>query len=126
MIGMDFITAGKAVFTVSNNNGEHYTYKIRKHKTEDMFFASVLTGNGYVYMGVFDKHTHKVYQGKKGMNPTAKCVRVIEWAMTVISGTVSLPEGYNIQHMNVCGCCSRPLTDPISIETGLGPVCRSR
>jgi hypothetical protein len=25
-----------------------------------------------------------------------------------------------------CACCSRPLTDPVSIEFGIGPVCRTR
>lgn len=23
-----------------------------------------------------------------------------------------------------CSCCGKPLTDPISVETGMGPVCR--
>lgn len=26
----------------------------------------------------------------------------------------------------ICGCCGRDLTDPVSIEQGIGPVCRER
>ena len=128
MVNMEFVFAGRAVFTVSNNKGEHFTFKVRKHKdNDDLFFANVLSGadNMYSYMGVLDKRAHIVRKGKKGMSESAKSVKVLNWAMRVLDGASKLPEGYKIQHEGFCGKCGRPLTDPVSIETGLGPVCRS-
>ena len=128
MITTEFILAGRAVFTVSNDVGEHYTYKINKHKNAEVYFANVLCGGSsmYSYMGVLNKDTLTVHKGNKGMSPDAPSVKVLTWAMAVIRGDRRLPEGYNIQHMNKCGYCNRPLTTPESIETGLGPVCRDK
>ena len=128
MIDMKFVLAGRAVFTVNNDKGDHYTYKISKHKTDDMYFANVLSGgcDMYSYMGVFDKDAHVIYKGRKGMSPEAKSVKVLTWAMKVIDGKATLPQGYNIQHEGRCGRCGRPLTDPESIRTGLGSVCREK
>ena len=38
-----FFEGGKAIFTVSNPKGEHYTFQI-KHKKNTPFFVSLLTG----------------------------------------------------------------------------------
>jgi hypothetical protein len=126
MITSDFVFAGRAVFTVSNDKGEHFTYKVSKHKDDDIYFAKVLSGaDDYSYMGVLDKTAHIVHKGKKGMSSSAKSVKVLNWALRVIDDKTTLPEGYSIVHSGVCGRCGRELTDPVSIETGLGPVCRS-
>ena len=126
---MDFVLAGRAVFTVSNNKGEHFTFKIMKAKdSETLYFANVLSGgNGiYTYMGIFDNHSCKVVQGKKGISPEAKSVKVLEWAIKVIKGESPLPNDYNIQHEGACGRCGKSLTDNISLEIGLGPYCRTK
>lgn len=125
MIDMKFVLAGRAVFTVDNGKGEHFTYKITKHKTVDMFFANVLSGGDgvYTYMGIFDRSRGVVVQGKKGISPTCKSVKVLEWAVKVVNGKTTLPNGYSIQHSGVCGRCGRELTDPESIRTGLGSTC---
>ena len=126
MIDMNFVLAGKAVFTVSNGKGEHFTYRINKHKTDDIYFAKVLGGTDrqYRYMGVFDKNAHIIHKGTKGMSSTAPSVKVLQWAMKVVDGNAELPDGYKIQHEGKCGRCGKPLTDPKSIEYGLGSVCR--
>lgn len=33
---------------------------------------------------------------------------------------------YELLHEGRCLCCNRKLTDPISIQTGIGPVCAGR
>ena len=128
MISTKFVLGGNAVFTVSNNKGEHYTFKINKHKNDDMFFANVLSGGyeSYSYMGVFDKDNHIVHKGAKGMDRSAKSVKVLEWAMRVIDGKSNLPDGYDIQHEGRCGRCGRPLTDPESIKCGFGSTCKNK
>ena len=125
MITPKFVLGGKAIFTVSNDKGEHFTFKINKHREKDMFFANVLSGgNGvYSYMGLFNKNTHIVHKGAKGMSSTTKSVKVLEWAMKVVDGKTTLPNGYDIQHEGMCARCGRPLTDPKSIKSGFGSTC---
>ena len=125
MITMEFIKAGKAIFSVDNGKGEHYTYKIQKHKEKDMWFAYVCISYGvFKYMGVFGEG--KVIQGNKGISNDSKSVKVLEWAIRVIKGLSVLPDGYSILHEGRCGRCARPLTDPESIKRGLGPECASK
>ena len=128
MITSKFVLGGKAIFTVDNGKGEHFTYKINKHKHDDIYFANVLSGSdgAYSYMGVFDKNTFNVYKGAKGMNSSAKSVRVLEWAMRVIKGDTMLPDGYDIMHEGMCGRCGRQLTDPESIKCGFGSTCKNK
>ena len=128
MIDMKFVLGGKAIFTVSNDKGEHFTYKIAKHQTIDMFFAHVLSGADgmYTYMGIFDRSRGVVVKGAKGIAPTCKSVKVLEWAIRVINGLSAIPVGYEIQHEGKCSKCGRPLTDPESIRTGMGSTCRNK
>jgi len=129
MVSIDFVTAGKAIFTVANGKGEHFTYRVVKNDKNNMLFAYVLSGpdntSDYTYMG-FIGSANTVVKGNKGINESAKSVNVLNWAMKVISGLSVLPNGYTINHIGACGRCGRPLTDPTSIETGLGPTCRGK
>lgn len=127
MLSLDFIFAGRAVFTVSNNSGDQFTFKIKKSKNGETFFANVLSGgyDSYTYMGVIDKNTLQIYKGNKGIDSNAKSVKVIEWAVKCIKNQKPLPIGYAIQHAGTCGKCGKELTDAQSIEIGLGPVCRN-
>lgn len=128
MIDMKFVLAGKAIFTVSNDKGEHFTYKITKNPTVDMYFANVLSGADgmYTYMGIFDRSRGVVVKGSKGISPTCKSVKVLEWAIRVINGISAIPVGYDIQHCGRCSKCGRILTSPDSIRTGMGTICRLR
>ena len=123
----EFVIAGNATFTVSNNKGEHFTYKVQSpNKKGEIFFAKVLSSpDNYSYMGVLNPDTCKVHKGSKGMNQNTKSVKVLEWALNVINGKSTLPKGYDIQHSGTCGRCGRKLTDPVSIKCGLGPTCRN-
>jgi hypothetical protein len=128
MVDMKFVLAGKAVFTVDNGKGEHFTYKITKHKDKNMYFANVLSGGDgvYSYMGIFDTTRFNVVKGNKGIESTCKSVKVLEWAIRVVRGVSALPVGYDIMHSNMCGRCGRDLTDSESIRTGLGSTCRNK
>jgi len=46
--------------------------------------------------------------------------------VTLTSTSGNIPAALTIQHNDACGRCGRELTDPISVATGLGPICRSR
>jgi hypothetical protein len=144
-ITMEFIKAGKAIFTVDNGKGTHYTYKVtrKEDKGKVFYFVNLLTGpdntSNYTYMGMLvDDHLWNRQAIQKNLpsrvyckmtkaskyNTDSKPVKVFNWAMDVVMKHNELPQGYSILHDGRCARCGRTLTDPESIKTGLGPVCR--
>lgn len=127
MLTNQFIMAGRAVFTVSNNKNEHYTFKVLAF--EDKLFVKIRTGEEYTYLGMWveGQNQPKVIPTKASkMTADSKPFKVFNWAIGVIFNHKKLPAGYTIQHEGKCGKCGRPLTNPQSIETGLGPVCSGK
>jgi hypothetical protein len=123
-----FFEGGRAVFTVANGKGEHYTYRIGRSKPEQPLFVGLLTGPNneadYTYMGIYAPETGSVrLTAKSKFTPDTKPVKVIQWAVKVIREGKPLPEGYSVQHEGRCCRCGRTLTDPLSIERGIGPEC---
>lgn len=134
MISKDFFMAGKAIFTVDNGEGKHYTYKV-EHKIAnaqgaEAVFYKLLTPNGYIYMG---------YAGNGALNPpwcltTTKsrmrnnCVamRVINCVVSAVWDRRQLPKRWTVAHEGKCGMCARLLTNPESIRVGLGPICAGK
>jgi len=136
MINSTFILGGKAIFTISNNKGEHLTFRVnskadRNDKSKTVYFASLLTGpdnlSSYTYMGLVREEDLRliITKGSK-FNSGSRSVMVFRWAMQIVQGTTNLPEGYDIQHAGRCCRCAKMLTDPISIEIGIGPECRKK
>jgi hypothetical protein len=131
----DFFIGGKAIFTVKNASGQHYTFKIRKPRPETPFFVSLLTGpdntSSYTYLGLYNPDTLTIrLTSKSKYAEDSTPVKVIRWAINKVAlanGEVPvLPEGYAIQHEGRCCRCGRRLTHPESIETGIGPECAGR
>ena len=127
-----FFKGGNAIFTVSNPKEEHYTFKIKQPKGDDKpFFVSLLTGPmndyDYSYMGIYNPNQMNVYLTKKSRyNDESTPVKVIRWAIKMITNNKEIPEGYAIQHEGKCCCCGRTLTTPVSIQLGIGPECAKR
>jgi hypothetical protein len=137
-IGSDFILGGKAIFTISNPAGEHYTYKVNRKDPEPggpygdkpTYFVKLLTGpdNGsdYTYLGILtDGGLVKLTRASRFTDDT-KPVRVIRWAAGIVFSGRTLPPGYALQHDGRCGRCGRRLTVPESIDSGFGPECAGR
>lgn len=131
MISMEFVRAGRAVFTVSNNSGKHMTFKVIKFVNQgnglDSFYVMRKEGSRFQYMGFLNGRDEVQLTFKSrnvyGLSNTSDCVLVFNWAMKVIKGISKLPYGYDIKHEGKCGRCGRNLTHPQSIETGFGPEC---
>lgn len=129
MISSQFIRAGRAVFTVENNKGDHYTFKVKAPKSPQQtminppLYVWVKTGSQqYTYMGMLvDGHCVLTYKSK--FTPNATCFKVFNWAVKHVDSNVKLPSGYDIHHEGKCGKCGRALTDPDSIKSGFGPTC---
>jgi hypothetical protein len=127
-----FVTAGKAIITVSNGKGEHFTYQINKKEAQgsypEAFFVNLLTGpdntSDYSYLGILNAPTGEIRLTKASRaGDDAKSVKVIRWALSKIWKSEALPEGYTINHDGRCGKCARLLTTPDSVARGIGPEC---
>lgn len=136
MISREFITAGRAVFTTSNPQGDRFTFRVRKCKWKSRFMAdqSFLIGewmNGpdnevnYVPMLAIDPAflIPLVAPNAPLWISGAKPSNILRWVLKLIRNGEQPPPGYEIRHAGRCGRCGRLLTVPESIETGLGPEC---
>jgi len=132
MLNAQFITAGKATFTVDNGKGEHYTYRVEAKEASGSYpaahFVKLLTGPDnnadYTYIGKLQAQDLTFHLTPKSKaTDDAKSIKVLRWALHMIKASKQLPEGYRIQHEGRCGRCNRVLTHPESIESGIGPEC---
>jgi len=136
MISQSFLLAGNATFTVSNPDGDHYTFKVKKTKHKNAngkyrFFISILTGpDFYTYLGMVvsphDGCGQVTLTQKSKYIITSIPFRVANWAIQHVFANVPEPKGYKIINAGRCGKCGRKLTTPESIESGLGPICRGK
>jgi len=134
----DFFRGGNAVFTIHNDKGDHFTFKIRQcqydregNKVDNgPFFVSLMTGSdnerSYSYMGIFNTKTYYVHPTKGTKVRDQKAWKVLEWGIGMILQGKVVPEGYGIKHEGKCCRCGRRLTTPKSIELGIGPECERR
>jgi len=131
MLDKEFIYAGKATFTFANPDGVRYTYKVSYSKKIDRYFAYLLTGpnnrTDYTYMGmVVGKTPSFVLTRKSKLTEESFSIKVFHYALAIINGYKKLEDGYFLEHDGTCGRCSRKLTTPESIKSGLGPICRNK
>lgn len=126
MLSMQFVLGGKALFSVSNNKGQHFTYKVN-HKDE-RWFVSLLTGpdniQDYTYLGMLNGNGNFMLTKASKMKLDSLPVKVFVWAIKMMESQTSLPDGYKIQHEGRCCKCGRLLTHPESLDSGIGPECR--
>lgn len=139
---LSFMTAGKALITIVNTTtGNHFTYSIDapseetekggiriKHEA-DIRFVKVLTGpdneNDYRYAGFFKKVFPNgwmlIHGGQKSkIGLATQSWKALCW---VINRVNHLPENVQVLHNGYCGRCGRLLTNPESLEIGIGPDC---
>lgn len=117
---MRFALAGRAVFTVvSKRTGTRYTYKITARKRGG-FGVGVLAGS--------ENESDASYLDSGYITPAGRFNPANDAPSTKAFGfcfsrDFAHPE-LEIHHAGRCGKCGRLLTDPTSIEIGLGPKCR--
>jgi hypothetical protein len=128
---LEFILAGKAIFTVENEKtGNRFTFRVDAHKEKDgLHFVNVLTGRdnerNYEYIGTIH-NCRGYFPGKKSRIPvSAQSQKVFIWLWSSLKKG-KLPSEVKIFHEGRCGRCGRKLTVPESIRTGLGPECSKK
>lgn len=127
----EFAFGGKARFTlVSKKTGKRYTFRVAQSKdNENMFFVNLLTGtdneSDYQYIGFLRGENHVfpggLIAGRKG-NPNHPAFKAFAWSL--VQGFAH--DDLEFWHEGRCARCARPLTDPASIERGLGPECANK
>jgi hypothetical protein len=122
----NFILGGKAFVTFQNpQTGNRFTYKVSKHKFDDIYFVHVLTNpDVYMFLGTIRNFVFR-YSKKSKISNDARSVIVFDYVFHHL-GMNTLNTSIEIYHDGKCGRCGRQLTDPISVETGLGPYCRNK
>lgn len=124
-----YMLGGNAKVTiVSRKSGARFTYQIQRKDLEDkrfLHFVSVLNGpdnaSDYEFIGtVFggDQYRHGTRSRIAADAPSA---RAFAWAWDHLDSP-----SLEIWHSGECSRCGRELTDPASIERGLGPVCAEK
>jgi hypothetical protein len=132
---LDFVMGGNARFTlVSKKTGKRYTYRAsvprdETPETSSMRFVGLLTSpdntDGYTYLGFLKgDFPGWLKAGKKG-NPDAGPFKALHWALAKMAKG-EMPEELEFWHEGRCARCARVLTDPASIERGLGPECAGK
>jgi hypothetical protein len=128
---MATIFTHNGTFTVtSNKTGSHRTFQVRTQKPDAKFapgsrIISMLTGpdNHADYTGFgFVNDNGKIYLWAKKQTPTFRAYA------TMLENMAGHVQAGNIvvQAATKCRKCNRKLTDPISIETGIGPICAGK
>jgi hypothetical protein len=118
-----FIRGGRAVVTIqSERTGAHYTYRISRKEDDQPFFVGLLSGGQeFVYVGLL---------GEDAVRPTKKSrftcdsqpVQALSYVMKHLNAG-KMPPQTIVRHEGKCGVCNRPLTEPTSLDRGIGPDC---
>jgi len=122
-LALNFILGGKSFVTFLNTKTDNrFTFKVVKHKKDDIYFVNVLTGpDVYTFVGSIRNGVYK-HSPKSHISNEAQSVKVFNYILNKLS-TNNLPDFIEIYHDGKCGKCGRQLTVPDSIETGFGPEC---
>lgn len=124
-----YIFGGNATFTVKSlETGNHLTYKVKRIKGDkDRFLALRRVGETYMNLGVLSKeqvHMWPVAAIKTMVEHIPHFV-ALRWLLGLLRKD-QLPSKALVFHEGSCGICGRPLTDPTSIQRGIGPDCWSK
>jgi hypothetical protein len=128
---INLILAGNAILTFKNKVTQNrFTYKIRMAKNKNVFFVSVLNGpdntSHYAYMGIIEANS-KVFRQTPASKISEKALSLKGFKF-VYDSLQNKQFNTNLRNLEIwhegkCCRCGRKLTDPESIERGLGPEC---
>ncbi len=144
MLSKQFITAGRAVFTVEIpppdqeilHSPPHYTFRVKRKEANldwpEAYFVQILTGpdntSSYTYLGMLSPETGEVRLTKKSKyNDDSLPVKILRRVLVRLwadQGDLIRQAGWELHHEGKCCRCGRALTVPESVESGIGPECR--
>lgn len=126
-----YIYGGKGIVTLlSPTTGVHHTYMFKKPLNEDVFpddilFVYAVHGQAKLfYIGMIEQGKFRLTRASRFSNDTP-IVRGARYIMRMMTEP-NLVTSMELYHEGICSVCGRPLTNPKSIKTGIGPKCRRR
>ena len=119
-----------AAFTIqSRATGKDYTYRIKRSLFDKnnqwythVYVEQMVGGErGFVRLGTYAGGEIK----NKGVVNSTPAAIALAWVLKhVEKGAIDWVDAHvDVMHLGKCLVCNKTLTDAISIETGLGPVC---
>ncbi len=118
-----FAFAGKATFTVVNEKtaGRH-TLRVSKAAGDAIWFVSMKQkGGSFEFVGtIFGGNTTIKISRRSFWNQNSDSYKVAQWIMERLE---TYPAGVEFKHEGKCCRCGKSLTDPKSIDSGIGPYC---
>lgn len=126
----DYIFGGRGVVTLLSPTGVHHSYVFKKPRNEDQFpddvyFVYALhNGDKLFYVGMIENCQFRLTRSSRFLNDT-EIVKGARYIMRM-AFTPNLHTSMKLYHEGICSVCGRPLTNPKSIEVGIGPRCRRR
>jgi len=135
MITKEFLTAGSAVFTVENGP-HHLTYRVQvperaRSYANQMCFLAIMSGSDneadYSYIGrFFSRDGQLKATNASKFDDDSLTFRIAQNILDIIYGRKQAKRGTDIRHSGKCGRCGRTLTEPESLDSGIGPECKKR
>lgn len=120
---LSFILGGKSEFTIYQEPGIQFKYKLKSNATMSLWYVYVLKESKYVYAGCINRR-FSFFRGTKGcMDREDTPIRGLAW---VLRHHNRLPEGVKVLHHGKCSVCNRALTDAKSLERGMGSTCYNK
>lgn len=128
-----YLEGGKGVVTLLSPTGEHRTYSFRRpyddiFKDDDyyknaLFVYAQTSSHNWMYVGLYNKNSFRLTQASRyGINhPIVKGARYL---VKMMNDELAAQGPMILYHEGVCSVCGRKLTNPKSINTGIGPRCR--
>lgn len=124
-----FITAGKATFTVvSKVSGAHITFKVERPSEETPHFVSVMTGtdneSDFSFLGTIFADGNFRHGKKARIAQDDKRAQAFAWLWR----NVDAVPVEKMEFLPACACCrcGRKLTNPASVEMAIGPECAKK
>jgi hypothetical protein len=132
----NYVLGGNGVVTLTSDvSGEHHTYSFQsphdnsysdKKFDADVIFIRTLVNDGeWVYVGMYKGGRFKL-TAKSNFKVDSPIVKGVAYIFKMIINPDYADERMHLLHEGICCRCGRPLTNPESIELGIGPVCMDK
>jgi hypothetical protein len=118
-----------ASFTLrSHKTGRDYTYRIKRDAFNGNWYTHIYVEKTYLhfdYLGMYENGT--IFRKKVGKISTSAAIHIAMILQKVEEKAFTfLDEKIDVFHLGCCIRCGQTLTDAVSIEHGLGPICRKK
>lgn len=131
----EYLEGGRGVVTLHSPSGEHRTYSFRKpfdaifqndpYFKNALFVYAMTSSNNWMYVGMYNNNAFRLTQASRyGINhPIVKGARYL---VRMMNNELAAQGPMVLYHEGVCSVCGRRLTNPKSINIGVGPRCRKK